>query len=117
VGRVRLIFELPSNLKKLYPHKLAYVDWFTPFGPRPVKHLGLYTTSLSVNQAQKQQSGVIPLSSIRLACHLGPKYSSIDKEVRLTNDIDIFKVCPTFYFNEFGNYFTFDLMEHWNQEC
>ncbi|KDN35600.1 hypothetical protein RSAG8_11462, partial [Rhizoctonia solani AG-8 WAC10335] len=114
-ARVRAIFKLPKHLQRLYPHKLIYVEWFNPFSAVPVQHLHTYATTVSLTQAQKLRSAVIPLSSICLACHLGPKFSTIDEETELGIGTDIFTVCKSFFFNQFSNYFTFELFEHWAQ--
>ncbi|KEP46441.1 putative Zn-finger protein [Rhizoctonia solani 123E] len=114
-ARVRAIFELPKRLRHHYPHKLVYVDWFNPFGPSPLQYLGTYSTALSLDQAQKPRSSVLPLAAIQLTCHFGPKFNTIDKDVQLTRNTDIFSVCKLFNVNPFGSYYTFELMEHWER--
>ena len=112
-ARVRAIFELPDRFKHLFPHKLVYIEWFNPFSPSPVKYLEAYTTTKSFNQAQQAQTAVVPLSTVQLTCHLGPRFNTIDEEVQLTPYTDTFAVCRSFILNQFSSYYCFDLLEHW----
>lgn len=78
VGRVRLIFSLPSELQRLRldatdpsPH-LAYLELFTPFTPRPDRYSGLYSVSKSYSDGARKTL-VVPLTRIFRSCHLLPK--------------------------------------------
>ncbi|KEP48229.1 hypothetical protein V565_130300 [Rhizoctonia solani 123E] len=112
-ARVRAIFELPKKLHEYYPHKLVYVDWFNPFGQSRIQYLDTYGTKLSLDRAQNQQSSVLPLAAVQMTCHLGPRFGTIDKDIQLTRDTDIFDVCNSFMANQFASYHMFELMEHW----
>ncbi|KAF8709631.1 Zn-finger protein, partial [Rhizoctonia solani] len=115
-ARVRAIFELPSQFKHLCPQQLVYVEWFNPFNPSLLKYWETYSTTRAVDQAQRTRTSVIPLSSIRLACHLGPRFNTIDEEFQPRLDTDIFDVCRSFILNQFASYYVFDLLEHWEKD-
>ncbi|CAE6409497.1 unnamed protein product [Rhizoctonia solani] len=112
-ARIRAIFELPSRLQALCSQRLVYVEWFSPFGASPIKNFETYTTTRSVDQAQKPRTSVVPLSSIRLACHLGPRFETIDEDTPIKLDTDVFDICRSYLFNQFASYYIFDLFEHW----
>ncbi|EUC66200.1 hypothetical protein RSOL_472470 [Rhizoctonia solani AG-3 Rhs1AP] len=112
-ARIRAIFELPSRFKALCSQRLVYIEWFNPFGASPIKYFETYTTTRSVDQAQKPRTSVVPLSSIRLACHLGPRFETIDEDIPIKLDTDVFDICRSFLFNQFASYYIFDLFEHW----
>lgn len=114
-ARVRVIFELPLHLRDAYPDKVAYVDWFNDFPSQPAKHLGQFQVSLAFDFAGRQLSSVIPLTDIHLSCHMGPNFGSLEADVKLMANIDIFRICRKFYFNDFGSYFVYELMRHWKE--
>ncbi|KAG8760893.1 hypothetical protein FRC11_014741 [Ceratobasidium sp. 423] len=112
-ARIRAIFELPKQLRHCYPHKLVYIEWLNQFSSSTQHDSEIYSTTLSLDQAQKPRSAVLPLAAVRLTCHLGPKFGTIDKETQITCHTDIFAVCKSFLLNQFGSYYLFDLLEHW----
>ncbi|KAG8737493.1 hypothetical protein FRC10_008099 [Ceratobasidium sp. 414] len=104
-GRVRIIFELPSKLRHLYDGKLVYVEMFNEFSYRPTRPTGLFTASHSMSGGSRV-CAVVPLTSIRMTCHLAPRYNDFNPDTALTHHSDLLQLCKTFYFNIFASYFT-----------
>ncbi|QRV85180.1 hypothetical protein RhiJN_13198 [Ceratobasidium sp. AG-Ba] len=113
-ARVRAMFELPTNLFRLYSGKLAYVEMFNPVSQNPVAPTGLFTTSRTMSSG-KRSCAVIPLDDIAMTCHLVPHYRLFRPEAPLTQYADVLELCSTFYFNIFATYFVFELLRHWDQ--
>ncbi|KAF8598354.1 hypothetical protein BDV93DRAFT_561399 [Ceratobasidium sp. AG-I] len=113
--RVLAIFELPSHLRPAFSDKLVYVELFHAFSAKPLEHVGLFT-ALHCCTDGKRVSAVLPLSSIRMACHLVPRYSTFHPEERPTLGSDTLGEAKTFFLNSFGSYFMFELVRHWAQE-
>ncbi|KAG9121968.1 hypothetical protein FRC07_001838, partial [Ceratobasidium sp. 392] len=84
VGRVRVIFEIPQRRERgLYDGKLAYVEMFNVASRQPVEPAGLFTVTRSVQDGSRICI-VVPLSQIRMTCHLAPQYNSFHPEEPLT---------------------------------
>jgi len=67
IVRVRVIFKLPDHLG-LYPHPLAYVEWFTSLRRRnPIS--GQYIVTRSTRNHRRNVS-VISADRFARACHL-----------------------------------------------
>ncbi|KAG8734138.1 hypothetical protein FRC10_011936, partial [Ceratobasidium sp. 414] len=112
--RVRAIFELPDDSRHVCPEKLVYVELFNGFSRRTLHNIGLYTAG-HANLDGKRIALVFRLSYIRMACYLGSRYSTYDKEGPLTLGTDMLTRCKPFFFNIFPGYFIYELMRHWNQ--
>lgn len=95
----------------LFPHKLAYVQFFTDF-TGPDKATGLYKTSHKSTNVRRDVA-VVPLSTIRMTCHLPPQYGTATQALDLASEDDILESCQKFFFNEFGSFFTYELLRHW----
>ena len=67
VAQVRLIFNLPEQFG-LFPHPLAYIEWFTPLGSFDA-NTGLYSITRSTRQGQRNAE-VISVDRIIRGCHL-----------------------------------------------
>ncbi|KAG8720582.1 hypothetical protein FRC08_018794 [Ceratobasidium sp. 394] len=109
--RVRAIFELPKNLLDVCPEMLIYAELFNTFHG-PDINLDLYRTSQSFVAAQRDVV-VMPLSMLRMTCHLAPQYGTATEELDLGADLDILTDCKKFMFNEYGSFFSYELMHHW----
>ncbi|KAG8694994.1 hypothetical protein FRC08_008125 [Ceratobasidium sp. 394] len=114
-ARVRLIFEFPARYQDLYKGKLAYVEMFNIVSRNPRPGTGLFTTTRSPGQGLRQ-CRIVPLSLIRMTCHLVPKYNEFDPAAPLTVLSDVLELCRIFYFNIFATYFMFELLRHWSQD-
>lgn len=112
VGRVKVIFTLPhtlafpgslQNAPEQWPREpLAYVEWFTRFGPRPDQVTGMYKVSPALDSQKKRMGGIIPLSKIRQSCMLcpifGQKKESVWKENGWTSKA-VLEQAGSFYLN------------------
>lgn len=113
-GRARAIFELPSHLSYIYPGKLVYIEHFRPFSSSCPNPHRLYSTSLAMVNCMRMIS-IIPLSSIRMACHLVPRYHLMDVEQQISSSDDLLTTSKHCYFNKYASHFIFALTEHWRQ--
>ncbi|KAG8731170.1 hypothetical protein FRC10_001977, partial [Ceratobasidium sp. 414] len=103
-GRVRAIFTLPPRLRGLYSDPLVYLDVYSPFTLDATDSHRLYQTSCAHSNGDRaQDSMVLPLRCLAMACHLAPDFSSR----------------PTFdrahFLNNFYNHFTFLWMVYWRR--
>ncbi|KAH7873925.1 uncharacterized protein C8R40DRAFT_1171844 [Lentinula edodes] len=81
VGRVRVIFSLPSDkLDTLVPsdipppQHLAYIEWFTKFVAHPEPYSGLYRVRRDVGADGLCTASIIALDSIVCSAHLFPQW-------------------------------------------
>ncbi|KAG9094384.1 hypothetical protein FRC06_010865 [Ceratobasidium sp. 370] len=114
-GRVRAIFELPLHLQFLYPSKLVYVERFQPFSMSAPQPLSLYTTTHMMRDNRRCAS-VIPLSHVRMACHLAPRYHLLDPDLPISASTDLLSAHNSFLLNKYASFFLFIVFEYW-QKC
>ncbi|KAF8152285.1 hypothetical protein B0H34DRAFT_111607, partial [Crassisporium funariophilum] len=95
-AQVCVIFTLPRQFG-MYPHPLAYIQWFTPLG-RPDALTGMHIVSRSTRQCRRN-SAVIPVTDIARSCHLMAKCgASIDRKWTSNNVLDL---CSHFFINPY----------------
>ena len=107
VAQVKAIFSIPPRIVgQLFPQGhppppyLAYVEWFTPFDPRPQPNHLLYRVKRSLRHGQRLAS-VIPVHNIRRSVHLFPSFGSVvPREWTSTNVLDL---CPSFFVNSLSD--------------
>ncbi|KAG9076311.1 hypothetical protein FRC06_009575 [Ceratobasidium sp. 370] len=87
-GRIHTIFELPHHLKPYYDQKLAYLELFSLFSATQQFPTNLYTTSHMMNGTRRCAT-VIPISRLRMACHLMPQYQFLDPDIRVSSSTDL----------------------------
>ncbi|KAL0574790.1 hypothetical protein V5O48_007182 [Marasmius crinis-equi] len=115
VGRLRLIIGLnKTSLSELFqpdeyelvPPHLAYIEWFTPFTPRPDSVSGLYRIARSADAtAGSVDASIVPVSDIRRSIHLYPKFGPVaPPEWTSSNVLD---QAPHFYVNSFSDRHTY----------
>jgi hypothetical protein len=63
----------------------------------------------------ERRTSVVPLSLIRMSCHLAPRYQRLSETVRITSEVDLLSVLREFYFNKYSSHFTFTVLEHWRK--
>jgi hypothetical protein len=114
-ARVRVIFQLPPRFRCWYSGELAYVEMFNVVSQQPLHPTGLFTTTRTFQQGSRLCT-IVPLSSIRMTCHLAPRYSIFRPETPLTLHSDVLQLCETFFFNIFASYFLYELLRHWSQD-
>ncbi|KAG8688913.1 hypothetical protein FRC11_004517, partial [Ceratobasidium sp. 423] len=100
----------------VYPAPLAYVEFFNYCSDTPQEPTTLFTTSHSKNGDGTHATSVVPLSSIRMTCHLAPKYTAAADNNYLTARSDTLTLYSKFFFNIFSSYFIYNLMQHWGQD-
>jgi hypothetical protein len=71
-ARIRVIFDLPVALGQS-AEKFAYIEWYTPFGPRNEKS-GMYRIAPSTRKGHAH-AAVVPLRRLKRACHLTPLHA------------------------------------------
>ncbi|KAG9083376.1 hypothetical protein FRC06_004560, partial [Ceratobasidium sp. 370] len=113
-GRIRAIFELPAHLKPWYDQKLAYLELFRPFSTSQPYPINLHATSHKMD-GLRRCTAVIPLSRLRMACHLMPQYQSLDPELRVSSSTDLLSLHDKFYFNKYVSHFIFTIMDYWRK--
>ncbi|QRW01433.1 hypothetical protein RhiLY_00430 [Ceratobasidium sp. AG-Ba] len=116
VGRVRVIFELPAALNRRSQAPLVYADLFDQWSALPSEPTGLYTIKPKYNARDARVSVVLPLSSVRMTCHLAPCYESRVVNTWLNVYSDVFSIFPKFFFNIFANHQLYGLLQHWEQD-
>ncbi|KAG8700490.1 hypothetical protein FRC08_004668 [Ceratobasidium sp. 394] len=113
VGRVRAIFTLPPQLRPLYSGHLVYLDSFTPFKRSTSSVHGMYGVSHDFSGGMRRGI-IVPMEQVAMACHLGPRFSTIDPNVRLHSEIDVHSLCRHFYLNPFYNFFSYLFFRYWS---
>ncbi|KAJ7185384.1 hypothetical protein C8R46DRAFT_981964 [Mycena filopes] len=95
-AQIRVLFKLPPQFG-LYPHPLAYIEWFTPLNrPEPIS--GMFTTHRSTRN-NTRNSAVVSVEHIVRACHLmGKCGTKIDPTWTSSN---ILEKAPMFYVNPY----------------
>ncbi|KAJ7737951.1 Zn-finger domain-containing protein [Mycena metata] len=95
-AQIRVLFKLPPQFG-IYPHPLAYIEWFTPLNhPDPIS--GMYTTRRSTRN-HSRNSAVISVEHIVRSCHLmGKSGRTIDATWTSSNILD---KASTFYLNPY----------------
>ncbi|KAG8702621.1 hypothetical protein FRC09_004646, partial [Ceratobasidium sp. 395] len=110
-GRARAIFSLPPTLARFHDGPLVYLDIFAPFSPDPASTHCMFNTMLR-HSGEAGAAIVLPLTCLKMACHLAPDFSSPLTRVpgpagALTN--------TRVLFNDFYNNYTFLLLNHWQR--
>ncbi|KAG9123862.1 hypothetical protein FRC07_013710 [Ceratobasidium sp. 392] len=114
-ARVRAIFELPRQLHRLWPKKLVYIEHFGPFPILPSRATALYTTSHAVSGGRRSVS-VIPLSQVRMTCHLTPRYNLLDPDYGISALTDLLSEHNRFFLNKYASYWIFVVLEYWEKQ-
>ncbi|QRV91982.1 hypothetical protein RhiJN_20000 [Ceratobasidium sp. AG-Ba] len=115
-GRVRAIFALPRHLQSLSSEKLAYIERFTPFSARPSTSTSLYTTQHAL-QRGRRSAIVVPLSQLRMTCHLAPRYHLLNQDLPVSSSTDLLSLHNTFYLNKYASSWLFSVLDYWEKQC
>ncbi|EUC60617.1 hypothetical protein RSOL_355980, partial [Rhizoctonia solani AG-3 Rhs1AP] len=116
-ARVLVIFQLPRHLLKQYSQVMAYVELFDEFAPNIPEQHGLPITEPLRHNGQPVRL-VIPVTDLRLACHLLPDYASLRQrfpDSRWDSSTDMLSFAHRFFLNRHVNYYFFALMDHWRR--
>ncbi|KAG8771009.1 hypothetical protein FRC12_003914 [Ceratobasidium sp. 428] len=114
-GRVRAIFALPNHLHSLSSEPLAYIERFTPFADRPSTLTSLYTTQ-HASEAHRRSAIVVPLSQLRMTCHLAPRYLLLNSNVPVSSSTDLLSVHHSFLLNKFASAWLFSVFDYWENQ-
>ncbi|CAE6481254.1 unnamed protein product [Rhizoctonia solani] len=110
-ARVRVIFQLNSFCRRDIPEPLAYVELFDRFSQQ-LRPSELVSTRPSFN-GRHRKTAVIPLTRIRMACQLVPKYADEPDRRPISSSDDLLETFPQFLFNPYSTYFSWSLWDHW----
>lgn len=112
IGRVRVIFKLPTKLDVLglirdAPHTwpkepLAYVEWYTKLNRTADETTGMYT----VKKTPALQGTIVPLTSIRQSCMLIPKWTKSKTEYNWTTNT-VLDDATSFYVNNWVHMYAY----------
>ncbi|KAG8733377.1 hypothetical protein FRC10_000258 [Ceratobasidium sp. 414] len=116
-ARVRVIFRPPNVAHHIYSEHLAYIEFFNPFSQNNSTPHGLYTTSTALHSDGRRQVAVVPISHLRMTCHIAPRFARVNPDVPLHYRTDLFTRTRHFLFNHYMNYYVFKLFEHWRKRA
>lgn len=112
--RIRAIFRLPSQLRHVYNEPLVYIEYFSSFPDTlPRNQAQLYPLTPSRTTSGNRLAAVLPLSSIRLTCHLTPNHSRAQRGVWESNDLPELEEYEAFFLNEFSSHLMYGFMSKW----
>ncbi|QRV90393.1 hypothetical protein RhiJN_18411 [Ceratobasidium sp. AG-Ba] len=114
-GRVRAIFALPNHYRSLYSEPLVYIERFRSFSARPSPSTSLFTTQHALLDGRRN-AVVIPLSELRMSCHLVPRYHLLDPDTPISSSTDLLSVHDRFYFNKHASDWIFSVLSHWEKQ-
>ncbi|KAG8709952.1 hypothetical protein FRC08_017839 [Ceratobasidium sp. 394] len=114
-GRVRAIFELPRHLQSVCSEKPVYIEHFEPFSDSRSRTTNLYRTHHAVHNGRRAAS-VIPLSQVRMTCHLTPKYHEIRARHHISSTTDLLALHHTFYLNKYVSPWWFVVLDYWERQ-
>ncbi|KAF8601988.1 hypothetical protein BDV93DRAFT_222927 [Ceratobasidium sp. AG-I] len=117
-ARALVIFKLPSFCHDIPSEPLVYIERFAPFSSSAPNPHQLHTTSPAFNANRQRCAEVIPLSHVRMTCHLVPKYTEstlASRNYRLSSSTDLLSSASLFFLNRHSSHYFFAIMEHWRR--
>ncbi|KAG8725615.1 hypothetical protein FRC09_000002 [Ceratobasidium sp. 395] len=114
-GRVRVIFELPDHHRSLSSEKLAYIERFRPFAARPLTSTSLYITQ-HASRNRHRSAIVVPLSQLRMTCHLAPRYNLLDSNYPVSSSTDLLSAHRFFSLNKYASAWLFSVFDYWEKQ-
>ncbi|KAG8730403.1 hypothetical protein FRC10_002734 [Ceratobasidium sp. 414] len=115
-GRVQAIFELPNHLQSLFSQKLVYIEHFRPFSNHVARSTLLYMTSHAMH-GNRRSASVIPLSQLRMTCHLTLRYHLLDPNLPISSSTDLLSKHNSFYINKYASDWLFAVIGYWEKQC
>ncbi|KAI1790839.1 hypothetical protein LXA43DRAFT_890291 [Ganoderma leucocontextum] len=106
VGRVRIIFKLPSTAREnhmpnvVLPGHLAYVEWYTAF-TQPDRVHKMYKVSRCLNPQGERLAEVIEVRNIRRSCQLLPIFGHVTP--RDWTSSSVLDICKDYWINPFSD--------------
>ncbi|KAG9086893.1 hypothetical protein FRC07_012961 [Ceratobasidium sp. 392] len=114
-ARVRAIFGLPSHLQHFSPHRLVYLELFTPFPSAVSPFHRMYSTAQQTRSNGQRHCVVIPVTDVVMSCHLAPSFRHFEPPNQLPTSIDPLSLARRFFFNPYYNHYVFKICEHWRR--
>lgn len=111
-ARVRVIFQLHPDFHDIFAGHLVYLELFRKFSDSAPRPHCLHSLSPWTRNGRRV-AVVVPLSQIRMACHITPRYRTLDPAVHIDSRTDLLSICPSFYLNRYSSYWFNALTEHW----
>ncbi|KAI0039298.1 hypothetical protein FA95DRAFT_1504352 [Auriscalpium vulgare] len=112
VAQVRVIFTLPVKARAaafpfdyVGPAHLAYVEWFSPFGPAAEPHHLMYRVSRKFRMGLRRQASVIAVKDIHRSVHLIPRFGP--QAPRHWTSANVLDKCRIFYVSSFVDRHTY----------
>ncbi|THU82929.1 hypothetical protein K435DRAFT_871830 [Dendrothele bispora CBS 962.96] len=110
VGRVRVIFQLPSELRKhgsrtsfVVPWKqepLVYVEWYSNFRKSPDGPHGMYLVTKTKDSDGHPQGKVVEMARIRQVCMLMPADPKLNHTCHIQHGPSQDNTLPSLYFHD-----------------
>ncbi|QRV95530.1 helix loop helix DNA-binding domain protein [Ceratobasidium sp. AG-Ba] len=114
-GRVRAIFSLADHHKSLSSEKLVYLERFRPFPHNPSPLTSLYTTQHAL-QGGRRSAIVVPLSQLRMTCHLAPRYHLLDPNTPVSSTTNLLTLHQHFSLNKYASAWLFSVLDYWENQ-
>ncbi|KAG8767118.1 hypothetical protein FRC12_006437 [Ceratobasidium sp. 428] len=114
-GRVRAIFALPQHLQSFSSEKLVYLERFCAFSPQPSVSTSLYTTQ-HASEGRRWSAIVIPLSQLRMTCHLAPRFHLLSPALPVSSSTDLLSAHKYFFLNKYASAWLFSVFEYWEKQ-
>ncbi|QRV89199.1 hypothetical protein RhiJN_17217 [Ceratobasidium sp. AG-Ba] len=114
-GRVRAIFSLPNSYQSFCSERLVYLERFRPFSEYPSTLTSLYTTQHAL-QGGVRGAVVVPLSQLRMTCHLAPRYNLLDPRLPISSSTDLLAIHQRFSLNKFASAWLFSVLDYWENQ-
>ncbi|KAI0040396.1 hypothetical protein FA95DRAFT_1502921 [Auriscalpium vulgare] len=112
VAQVRVIFSLPVKARASAfplgyngPVHLAYVEWFTPFGPAAEPNHLMYRVARKYRAGLRRHASVIPVDDIHRSVHLIPRFGP--QAPRHWTSANVLDKCRIFYVSSFVDKHTY----------
>jgi hypothetical protein len=112
-----MIFALPLRIRHRFSKHLAFVEYFTPFNTAqpPGTRMRQHTIKTTTSSKGTRVVAVVPLTDIKLSCHLTPKFDQMsDKDWAACGSKDSFlDSFSQFYFNDFSSHIMYGYTHLW----
>ncbi|KAL1698191.1 hypothetical protein EV121DRAFT_218562, partial [Schizophyllum commune] len=123
VGRLRVIFTLPSTLTGIaqdhpaplhWPRDpLAYVEWFAPFHNSPAGAQRMFLVNKMRASSDRRTCGaIVPLANIRQSCMLFPVYgqlADLPSQQSWTSE-NVLDECSSFLLNNWRSLYSYQTL-------
>ena len=114
--RIKAIFVLPVHAHPLHPEPLIYAEYFSRFTSAKPSNVFKFHAISHATSSRGRETAVLPLSAIKLACHIVPRFHRVSPELlqKDSSRVDLLEESSSFYLNSFGNRLLYSYLNHWN---